>query len=86
MLGSVADSKRKLSRLSAAGEEASRLARRTLLLTTCETVQWDLSAVARALELTTSADVIRALRELAPSEYEEAKLSGKIKRGRRADE
>lgn len=92
MLGAVAASKkskkpagRKLSRLSTVGDEASKSARRALLLTTCEIVSWDLSAAARALELATSADVIRALRELAPDEYEAARESGKIRRGRPAE-
>ena len=76
---------RKRSKLSAAGEEASRLARRTLLLTTCETLGWDLTKVAAALELATGADVIRGLKELAPDEYAAAQADGRIRRGRRPD-
>lgn len=77
---------RKKSKLTSAGEEASQLARRTLLLTTCQTLGWDLAKVATALDLTTGADVIRALKELAPGEYEAARAAGDIRRGRRPEE
>lgn len=69
---------RKRSKLSAAGEEASRLARRTLLLTTCETLGWNLTRVAAALEMATASDVIRALKELAPAEYTAAQDRGDV--------
>lgn len=69
---------RKRSKLSAAGEEASRLARRTLLLTTCETLGWNLTRVATALEMATASDVIRALKELAPTEYAAAQTRGDV--------
>lgn len=69
---------RKTSKLTRAGDDAARLAKRTILLTTCEALRWNLSRVAEALELTTAADVIRALKELAPEEYEAAQVRGDI--------
>lgn len=69
---------RRKSKLTQAGEEASRLARRTLLLTTCETVKWNLTRAAEALVLATPSDVIRALKDLAPEEYEAARERGDI--------
>lgn len=93
MLGAVAASKkpkkptpRKLSKLSAVGDEASKSARRALLLATLDALKWDMTRVASALELATNADVIRALKELAPDEYAEAQNDGRIQRGRRANE
>lgn len=69
---------RKTSKLTRAGDDASRLTRRTLLLTTCETLAWNLTRVAEALELATASDVIRALKELAPEEYEAARTRGDV--------
>lgn len=77
---------RKKSKLTVAREEGARLAGRTLLLGTCEALKWDLAEVAKTLDLATSADVIRALRELAPVEYEAARERGDIRRGRRPEE
>lgn len=73
---------RKKSKLTAAGEEGSQLARRTLLLGTCEALKWNLARVAEVLELASHADVIRALKELAPEEYEAARDAGKIAKRR----
>lgn len=72
---------RKLSKLALAGNEASRLARRTMLLATCEAVKWNLTRVAEVLDLATPSDVIRALKELAPNEYEAAQERGDVRRG-----
>lgn len=76
---------RKQSKLTMAGDEASRLARRTMLLATCDALKWNLTRVAETLDLATGADVIRALKELAPDEYEAARTRGDIAR-RRAGE
>ena len=76
---------RKKSKLTTAGDEASQLARRTLLLGTCEAAKWNLTRVAEALDLATGADVIRALKELAPEEYEAAQTDGRIARRRPGD-
>ena len=73
---------RKKSKLTAAREEASRLAGRTVLLATCEALKWNLTRVAETLEMATGADVIRALKELAPEEYEAAQQRGDIARRR----
>lgn len=76
---------RKQSKLTLAGDEASRLARRTLLVTTLGTCGWNLARAASALDLASGADVIRALKELAPEEYEAARADGRIAPGRRSD-
>lgn len=77
---------RKKSKLTMAREEASRLAGRTVLLAACDAAKWNLTRVAEALELSTQADVIRALKELAPDEYDAARERGAISPGRRAEE
>jgi len=76
---------RKQSKLTLAGDEASKLARRTLLITTLGACGWNLARTAAALDLASGADVIRALKELAPEEYDAARADGRISPGRRAD-
>ena len=76
--GSKKPAGRKLSRLTIAGDEASRLARRTMLLATCAAVKWNLTRAAEALDLATPSDVIRALKDLAPEEYEAARERGDV--------
>lgn len=73
---------RKKSKLTLAGEEAATLAKRTLLLTTLAACRWNLSRTAEVLDLATGADVIRALKELAPEEYDAAKARGDVSQGR----
>lgn len=73
---------RKKSKLTAAREEASRLAGRTMLLATCDALKWNLTRVAEALELATPSDVIRALKELAPEEYAAAQERGDVAKRR----
>lgn len=81
----VAPEGRKQSKLTLAGDEASRLARRTLLITTLGACGWNLARTAAALDLASGADVIRALRDLAPEEYENARADGRIAPGRKSD-
>lgn len=69
---------RKKSKLTLAREEAAQLAGRTLLLGTCEALKWNLTRVAETLDMATPSDVIRALKELAPDEYEAAQKRGDI--------
>jgi hypothetical protein len=66
------------SKLTMAREEASRLAGRTLLLATCEALKWNLTRVAETLAMATPSDVIRALKELAPEEYDAARERGDV--------
>ena len=77
---------RKKSKLTQAREDASRLAGRSVLLASCEALKWNLTRVAEVLEMATQADVIRALKELAPEEYEAARQRGDVAPGRRSDE
>lgn len=77
---------RKKSKLTLAREEASRLAGRTMLLATCDALKWNLTRVAESLEMATASDVIRALKELAPQEYEAAQERGDVAKRRDAQE
>lgn len=65
------------------GREASRAAQRAALLAALAARSWNLSAVARELKITDTSAVIRALKSLAPDEYEAAKKDGRIAPGRR---
>lgn len=76
---------RKKSLLTLAGDAARAKAQRELLLKTLRAHDWNLTATAEALEMTSAADVARALRELAPEEYESARERGDISRATRAD-
>ena len=71
------------SALTLAGETASREAKRELLLKTLEANDWNLSATARALELSGTPAVIRALNDVAPDAYERATRDARIKSGPR---
>lgn len=73
---------RRKSKLTQAGEEGSRLARRSVLLATCEAADWNLARVAEVLVMASHADVIRALKELAPEEYAAAQASGAVAKRR----
>jgi len=75
---------RKKSRLTLAAEEAARLAKRNLLAETIAALGWNLSAIARHLEMAGASDVIRALKEAGlEAEYLAAKARGDIVQGRR---
>lgn len=77
--------KRKRSKLTEAGDEGARLAKRIALLSTCRACGWVLTKVAVELELASAADVIRALKELAPDEYAEAQQSERVSRQNRTE-
>jgi hypothetical protein len=76
--------KRKRSQLTVAGDEGARAGKRIAILTACQCCDWNLARVAEHLSLASSADVIRALKELAPIEYAEAQADGLVSRGNRA--
>jgi len=81
---------RKRSIFTRVGDEAKADAQRKLLLATLKAHDWNLRATGEALEMGTGAGatvaVGRALQELAPEEYEEAKADGRIASGRRGEE
>lgn len=75
---------RKKSKLTIAGEEASRLARRTMLQATLSACGWNLSKAAELLDMTSASDVIRAIGELGlDDELLAARERGDVARGRR---
>jgi len=75
---------RKKSKLTIAGEEASRLARRTMLQATLTACGWNLSKAAELLDMTSASDVIRAIGELdLDKELLAARERGDVARGRR---
>lgn len=76
---------RKESVFTRVGNEAKAEAQRKLLLRTLADHDWSLKATAEALEMGALASVIRALKELAPDEYEAAQSDGRIKPGKRAE-
>ena len=71
------------SALTLAAEEGARAAKRELLLRTLDANDWNFAATARALGLTGTPAVIRALNEVAPDEYERAKRDGRVAPGKR---
>ena len=76
---------RKLSAFTLAGEEAKAAAQRKLLLETLKTNDWNLTATAEALGMGGRANVIRALRELAPDVYSAARADRRISPGNRRE-
>lgn len=71
-------SRRPRSKLSRAGDEASRAAQRSVLLDALTAEDWNLSHVARRLEMHAAADVLRAIHSLDLGEvYEQAKAARK---------
>lgn len=60
------------------GRAAAREAQKKLLLRVLKEHDWNMTAASEALGMNANTAVIRALKELAPEEYEEAKASGKI--------
>lgn len=76
---------RRVSRFTRVGNDAKAAAQRKLLLDTLKQNGWNLTATAEALEMAALANVIRALQELAPDEYEAARRDGRISPGNRRD-
>jgi len=60
------------------GREAAREAQRKVLLEAWEAHAWNMTATAEALSMGDGTAVIRALKALAPEEYEAAKKDGRI--------
>lgn len=69
---------RRKSKLTLASEDAAR----KLLLRTVRAEGWNLSASAVALDMTGAADVLRALKLLAPDELAAARAEQLIRAGR----
>lgn len=70
--------RRKTSLLTETGDAAKAKAERVLLLKTLRENGWNLTATAEALRLADTSAVIRALKTLAPEEYEAAKDRGDV--------
>ena len=89
MLAMMATSKtakvRAKSELTKVGDDAKAKAQKALLLKTLKANRYNLSAVAEALNMGPATAVSRALRTLAPVEYEAAKAAGLISQGNRRE-
>ena len=72
---------RKTNTLSAMGNLVSKAVRRRVLLAVAEEYQWRLTEMARPLGLYSCSEVLRYVKELAPAEYEAARVDGRIVRG-----
>lgn len=70
---------------SETGRTAARSAQKELLLATLGRLNWNLTKTAEVLEMGARGNVIRALKELAPFEYEQAKEAGLVKPGVRPE-
>ena len=68
------------------GREAAREAQRKALLRAWKANDWNLSRTAETLQMGSSSAVIRALKLLAPEEYDAAREDGRIRAGRRWEE
>lgn len=77
---------RKRSKFTEVGDEAKATAQRALLLETLDANGWNLTATAEELGMGAATAVSRALRELAPKEYEKAKRDGRVSQGNRRAE
>lgn len=64
------------------GRSAAKAAQRELLLSALGRCGWNLTAAAEQLSMGANSSVIRALKELAPEEYEMARASGRIAPGK----
>lgn len=74
---------RKKSKLTQVGDEASKLARRSVLLATLDACKWNLTRAAEVLEMVGASDIIRAIKELdLETEYEAAKERGDVAKRR----
>ena len=69
---------RKKSKLVQIGDAAKAEAMRKALLDALKQHEWNLSRTARELEMNNASAVIRALKELAPGEYERARERGDV--------
>lgn len=67
------------------GREAARDAQRKHLLRTLKSNGWNMSHTAEVLQMGSASAVIRALKSLAPEEYEAAQNDGRIRAGRPKD-
>ena len=65
------------------GDDARRDAQRKLLLKTLREFDWNLTATAEALGMAGSPAVIKALRDVAPDEYEMAREDRRVSQGNR---
>lgn len=64
------------------GREAAREAQRKALLRALKAHDWNLAHTADALSMGDASAVIRALKSLAPEEYDAAREDGRIRSGR----
>lgn len=78
--------KKTVSKYAQAGDDARRAAQRKLLLTTLKGCDWNLARAADELGLSGSPGVIRALKDVAPDEYDAARSDGRVRAGARAGE
>lgn len=76
--------KKKTRSLAEIGREASQNAQRIALLAELEAQGWNLTATAEAFGIA-GPNVIRALKSLAPEEYEKARRDGRISPANRRD-
>ncbi len=67
------------------GRDAARDAQRRVLLEALEAHAWNMTASAEALGMGAGANVIRALKALAPEEYEAARLDGRVSQANRRE-
>jgi len=67
------------------GREAAREAQRKALLRALKAHEWNLARTAEALAMGSGSAVIRALKLLAPEEYDAAREDGRIRAGRPSD-
>lgn len=67
------------------GRAAAKEAQRAALLAALEENAWNLTATAEALGMGGRANIIRALKELAPDEYERARDKGLVRPGVRPE-
>lgn len=85
-----ADDERKRSAFAEIGRAAAKEAQRKALLGALKSNGWNLTAAGETLEMGAGAAagtaVIRALKELAPDEYENARNDGRISQGNRREE
>lgn len=72
--------------LTEIGRQAAKDAQRRALLAELDANDWNLTATAEALQVSGgSPNIIRALKQLAPDEYEAAKTDGRVSPGNRRE-
>jgi len=67
-----------------AGDVGRRTAQRELLLKALADHDWNMTQAAKAIGLSGAPRVIRALRDVAPDVYKEARADGRIRAGARS--